>query len=106
MPVPGARYFYRMAMKWTGWVRGVLKDARALRLVLRDPRTPWYTRWFVTATLLYVVSSSDFIPGFLPILRDIDELFVIPIALWLSIRLVPRRIMADCRTRALILYPP
>ena len=27
----------------------VLKEARALRLVLRDPRTPWYTRWFVTA---------------------------------------------------------
>lgn len=87
-------------------MRAVLKEARALRLVLRDPRTPWYTRWVVTATLLYVVSSSDFIPGFLPILRDIDELFVIPFALWIAIRVVPRDIMADCRTRALILHPP
>lgn len=96
----------RAWLQWTAWVRGVLKDARALRLVLRDPRTPWYTRRFVMATLLYVVNSSDFIPGFLPILRDIDELFVIPVALWLAIRVVPRQIMADCRTRALILYPP
>ena len=87
-------------------MRGVLKEARALRLVLRDPRTPWYARWFVTATLLYVVSSNDFIPGFLPILRDIDELFVIPVALWMAIRVVPSEIMADCRTRALILHPP
>ena len=87
-------------------MRAVLKEARALRLVLRDPRTPWYTRWFVTATLLYVVSSSDFIPGFLPILRDIDELFVIPVALRIAIRTVPREIMADCRTRMLILHPP
>ena len=100
------RWFVRAGLKWTAWVRAVLKEARALRLVLRDPRTPWYTRWFVTATLLYVVSSSDFIPGFLPILRDIDELFVIPVALWFAIRVVPRQIMADCRTRALILYPP
>jgi uncharacterized membrane protein YkvA (DUF1232 family) len=96
----------RARLKWIDWVRAVLKEARALRLVLRDPRTPWYTRWVVTATLLYVVSSSDFIPGFLPILRDIDELFVIPFALWIAIRVVPRDIMADCRTRALILHPP
>lgn len=96
----------RARLRWTQWVRGVLKEARALRLVLRDPRTPWYTRWCVTAALLYVVSSSDFIPGFLPVLRDIDELVVIPVALWFAIRTVPREIMDDCKTRALILYPP
>ena len=96
----------RARLRWIDWVRAVLKDARALRLVLRDPRTPWHTRWFVTAALLYVVSSSDYIPRFLRTLRDIDELFVIPFALWIAIQVVPREIMADCRTRALILYPP
>jgi uncharacterized membrane protein YkvA (DUF1232 family) len=98
--------FARSRLKWTNWVRGLLREARALRLVLRDPRTPWYARWFVTGTLLYIVSSGDLIPDFLPILRDIDELFVIPVALWLAIGIVPHEIMADCRRRALILHPP
>lgn len=98
--------FARSRLRWTNWVRALLRDARALRLVLRDPRTPWYTRWFVTGTLFYIVSSGDLIPSFLPILRDIDELFIIPVALWLAIGIVPREIMADCRRRALILHPP
>lgn len=98
--------FLRARLRWTQWVRGLLRDARALRLVLRDSRTPWYTRWVVTATLLYIVSSGDYIPDFLPILRDIDELFVIPVFLWVAIGAVPHDIMNDCRRRALILHPP
>ncbi len=92
----------RARLRWLEWVRGVLEDARALRLVLRDERTPWYTRWTVTAALFYVVSSADFIPRFL---RDIDELFM-AVVLWIAIRSVPHEIMADCKRRTLILYPP
>lgn len=100
------KWSVRARRRWITWVLAVLKDARALRIVLRDPRTPWYTRWFVTATLLYVVSSSDFIPRFLRVLHDIDELFVIPVALWLALRTVPPDVMDDCRARMLIVYPP
>ena len=96
----------RSRLKWTDWVRALLREARALRFVLRHPRTPWYARWFVTATLLYIVSSGDLIPDFLPILGYIDELLVIPVALWIAIRLVPRDVMDDCRRHALIVYPP
>ncbi len=96
----------RARLRWTNWVRVLLREARALRFVLRDPRTPWYARWFVTATLLYIVSSGDLIPDFLPILGFIDELLIIPVALWIAIRLVPRDVMADGRRCALIVHPP
>lgn len=101
-----AGWTLRLRLRWMGWARTVLAEARALRLVLNDPRTPRRTRWIVTAALLYVVSSSDFIPGFLRVLRDIDDLFVIPVVLWIALRTVPHDIMADCRTRLLIVHPP
>jgi len=76
---------------------------RLLRAVWKDPRTPWYARAVLAATVAYAVSPIDLIPDFIPVLGHLDDLVIVPAGFWLAKRLVPcevwdehwRRIQAE-----------
>lgn len=51
----------------------------------------------------YALSPIDLIPDFIPVLGLLDDLLLVPLGLWLAIRLVPEEVMAECRKRALLL---
>jgi uncharacterized membrane protein YkvA (DUF1232 family) len=72
----------------------------ALYLAARDPRTPWYARLFIAGIVAYAFSPIDLIPDFLPVIGLLDDLILIPIGIALAIKMVPRDVLADCRTRA------
>jgi uncharacterized membrane protein YkvA (DUF1232 family) len=75
-------------------------ETYALYLAARDPRTPWYARLFIAGIVAYAFSPIDLIPDFLPVIGLLDDLILIPIGIALAIKMVPRDILADCRTRA------
>lgn len=75
-------------------------ETLALYLVARDPRVPWYARWFVAAVVAYALSPIDLIPDFVPVLGYLDDLILVPLGIVLALRLVPREILDECRTRA------
>ena len=75
-------------------------EARALALVARDPRTPWYAKLLVAGIVAYALSPIDLIPDFIPVLGVLDDLILIPMGILLAIRLVPADVLADCRARA------
>ena len=72
----------------------------ALYLAGRDPRTPWYAKAMIAAVVAYALSPIDFIPDFIPILGYLDDLVLLPIGIWLAIRMIPAEILQDCRQRA------
>ena len=72
----------------------------ALYLAGRDPRTPWYAKAMIAAVLAYALSPIDLIPDFIPILGYLDDLVLLPIGIWLAIRMIPVEILQDCRQRA------
>ncbi len=75
-------------------------EVLALRLAARDPRTPWYAKLVVAATVAYALSPIDLIPDFVPVLGYLDDLVLIPLGLALAVRMTPRSVLADCRARA------
>jgi len=52
------------------------------------------------ATAAYAFSPIDLIPDFIPVLGYVDELFVLPFCIWLTVRLVPTDVMTELRAEA------
>jgi uncharacterized membrane protein YkvA (DUF1232 family) len=82
------------------WARALKRDAYALYYAVRDPRTPWYVKALAGMIVAYALSPIDLIPDFIPLIGYLDELILLPAALWLALRLVPPAALADARLRA------
>ena len=88
---------------WTrlkNWARRMKRDSLALYLAGRDPRVPWYAKAMAMATAAYAFSPIDLIPDFIPVLGYLDDLIVLPLLIWLTIRFVPPDIMTELRAEA------
>jgi uncharacterized membrane protein YkvA (DUF1232 family) len=90
-----------MLIRIKQWARAIRRDVHALYLAGRDRRTPWYAKAFVLVIAAYALSPIDLIPDFIPVLGYLDELILLPLAIWLAVRMVPAEVMAEHRATAL-----
>ncbi len=75
-------------------------DTHALYLACRDPRVPWYAKIFVAIFVAYALSPVDLIPDFIPILGYLDDLIILPAGIYLSLKMIPREVLKECREKA------
>ena len=68
---------------------------RFFRLLLRDPRTPRAARWLAGLVALYLLSPIDFVPDFIPILGQADDVAIVLLAVCAVIALLPRELVAS-----------
>jgi len=76
------------------------RDVLALYLAERDPRVPWYVKLLAAATAAYALSPIDLIPDFIPVIGYLDDIIILPTAIWLTVRLIPQEILAELRNEA------
>jgi uncharacterized membrane protein YkvA (DUF1232 family) len=72
----------------------------ALYLAASDKRTPWPARIVILATVAYVLSPIDLIPDFIPVIGYLDDLVILPIGIWLALKLMPDELWQEYRERA------
>ena len=89
-----------MLARLKGWARTVKRDAVALFLAARDSRTPWYAKALAGLIAAYALSPIDLIPDFIPIVGYLDDLVIIPLGIWIVIRLMPADLMREFRAEA------
>jgi uncharacterized membrane protein YkvA (DUF1232 family) len=82
------------------WAKGVRRDAVAIFLAARDPRTPWYAKALAALVAAYALSPIDLIPDFIPVLGYLDDLLIVPTGIWIAVRLVPAALMEEFRATA------
>ncbi|MEW6749637.1 MAG: YkvA family protein [Candidatus Latescibacterota bacterium] len=70
------------------------------RLVAGHPRTPWLARALLLAAIAYAFMPFDLVPDWIPVLGHVDDVLVVPLLVWLGVRLVPQEVIAECRRRA------
>lgn len=75
-------------------------ETYALYLSARDPRTPWYAKLLVAAIVAYALSPIDLIPDFIPVIGYLDDLVLVPLGIFLAIKMIPKPVLDDCRARA------
>ena len=80
--------------------RDIRLQSLALYLACRDPRTPWYAKALAAVVAAYALSPIDLIPDFIPILGYLDDLMIVPLGIALTIKLIPKDVLEDCRRQA------
>lgn len=82
--------------------RSLKEDTYALYLAYRDPRTPWYAKVWAALVVAYAFSPIDLIPDFIPVLGYLDDLLLVPLGIFLALKLIPAEVMAESREKAKI----
>jgi uncharacterized membrane protein YkvA (DUF1232 family) len=86
--------------KWKRRARQLKTEVYALYLAYKDPRTPWYARILSALVVAYAFSPIDLIPDPIPVLGYLDDLVLIPLGVYLVLRLIPPEVMTESRERA------
>jgi uncharacterized membrane protein YkvA (DUF1232 family) len=74
--------------KVKSWARSLKRDVSALYIAAHDSRTPWMAR------------AVALIPDFIPVIGYLDDLIIVPLGIWLVIRLIPPDLMQIYREAA------
>lgn len=90
-----------MLARLKSWARAIKNEALVLWFASRDPRTPRVAKWLAIFIVAYALSPIDLIPDFIPVIGFLDELILLPGAIWLVLKLMPPQVLIDSRARAL-----
>ena len=82
------------------WARQLKSDVVAVYFSARDPRCPWPIRVLALLVAAYALSPIDLIPDFIPVLGYLDDLLIVPMGLWLVLRMLPPQVLSDARVQA------
>lgn len=81
--------------------RRIKYDAMTVYFSARDPRTPFFVRLLALAVAAYAFSPIDLIPDFIPILGYLDDIILLPLGIFLIIKLTPASVIEASRTKAM-----
>ena len=82
------------------WAKRIKRDGVTLWFAGKNPRTPWYAKALGLFVVAYALSPIDLIPDFIPVLGYVDDVLLLPGLIWLTIKLLPVEVLAECRAQA------
>lgn len=85
---------------WRGWAGRLEEQALAIWIAAQDPRMPWSAQLMALLATAYAFSPIDLIPDAVPVLGLLDDLILVPLGLWLALRMTPPDVLADARAEA------
>ncbi len=89
-----------MIVSWKQKARELKIQTYALFLAYGDPRVPWYAKGWIALIVAYAFSPIDLIPDFIPVLGYLDDLVILPLGVYLALKLIPAQVMEECRKKS------
>ncbi len=80
--------------------RTLKREVTALAYAQRHPDTPPAAKVLAVLVVAYALSPIDLIPDFIPVLGLLDDLVLLPLGVYLALKLIPEHVMAEARERA------
>jgi uncharacterized membrane protein YkvA (DUF1232 family) len=77
-------------------IKHFFKQFRIIRRALVHRQVPWHAKMVVGCAVLYVVSPIQLIPNFIPIVGQLDDVFVVALAVRFLRRCVPQTVLDEC----------
>lgn len=75
-------------------------DIPAVFIALKRKDTPLSAKILAAITVAYALSPIDLIPDFIPVLGYLDDIILLPALVALTMRLIPREVIEQCRSDA------
>lgn len=76
------------------------KELKVYQLAVQDSRVPRLAKWLLGIAVAYALSPIDLIPDFIPIIGHLDDLIILPLLLFIVLKMIPNEVIADIRQRA------
>lgn len=89
-----------LSEKLRRWAKQVKRDGVTLWFAGKHPATPWYAKAMGGLVVAYALSPIDLIPDFIPVLGYVDDVLLLPVLIWLTVKLLPDGVLHDCRRQA------
>ena len=89
-----------MLKKIKEWASELKRKLIVMHLAYQDTRTPWYAKALIVLILAYALSPIDLIPDFIPVLGILDDLILLPIAIFFVFKLIPTQVLSDAAEKA------
>lgn len=71
-----------------------------LWVAARDSRTPLVAKLLAAGVAAYAFSPIDLIPDFIPVLGLLDDVIIVPLGVWLAMKMIPAPLMQKYREKA------
>ena len=85
--------------KLKSWAQLLKIDVLMIWFATKSPQTPWLPKAICIFIVAYALSPIDLIPDFIPVLGYVDDLLLLPILIWIAIRLIPNFILLESRIK-------
>jgi len=82
------------------WAQLIRSDLLALWFCRSHPDMPLPAKIAAALVVAYAFSPIDLIPDFIPVLGQLDDLILVPLGIWLVLRLIPDHVIAASRQKA------
>ena len=68
--------------------------------LIETRRVSWPARLFAALVVAYAFSPLDLIPDFIPVLGYVDDAILLPLGVYLAIKMIPPPVLEECRVKA------
>ena len=89
-----------MLQRLKKWARALKNDGMTLWFCCRHPGMPLLPKILALLVVGYFLSPIDLIPDFIPVLGYLDELILLPVCIYLILRMVPPPVLTEARAQA------
>lgn len=69
------------------------------RSVLTDKRTPFIGKLFLGLAVGYLLLPFDFIPDFVPVIGELDDILIVPLLVVIALKLIPKELIQEYRKK-------
>jgi uncharacterized membrane protein YkvA (DUF1232 family) len=76
------------------------RDIGALYYACKHEKTPLLVKLLALVVVGYALSPIDLIPDFIPILGYLDDVILLPLGIYIVVKLLPDEILVECREKA------
>lgn len=89
-----------MVEKFKNTLIRLKEQTAALSLAYKRKDTPLLAKIFALVAVGYALSPIDLIPDFIPVLGLLDDLLILPLLIFVAVKLIPADIMRECTDEA------
>lgn len=87
-------------MKLKEKLKQIKPKTATVYVAIKSPKTPWYAKLIGALVICYALSPIDIIPDFVPVLGYLDELLLIPLGVFLTMKLIPKDLWDEFQEEA------
>lgn len=73
------------------------QEFEVYRLILKHPDTPLLAKIFLGLAIAYVLMPFDLIPDFIPVIGQLDDLIIVPLLVYIALKMIPDTLVHECR---------